>query len=67
MGWLCMVMGHKHAKRVWHDGVDFRARCMRCSAEMLRDDVRGEWRLFDPVRDADPTRTEKPERQSRAG
>ncbi|MBB3911289.1 hypothetical protein GGQ81_001923 [Sphingomonas desiccabilis] len=67
MGWLCKVMGHKHAKRVWHDGIDFRARCVRCGDGMLRDDIRGEWRLFDPVQDADPSRMEKPERQSRTG
>jgi hypothetical protein len=34
---------------------------------MLRDDLRGQWRLFDPTTDADPTRNAKPERHFHAG
>lgn len=67
MDLLCRVIGHKHAKRVWHDGVDFRARCARCGGEMLRDGVHGDWRLFDPASDADPVRIEKPAHRSHVG
>lgn len=65
--WLCKVIGHKHARRVWHDGLDFRARCARCGGDMLRDSVRGNWRLFDPAEDANPARVNRPEHPAHPG
>ena len=53
--WICRVFGHRRdSSRVWNDELDFRSRCRRCGAEMVRD--LHSWREFDPVADADPRR-----------
>jgi hypothetical protein len=56
MGLICSLMGHRPDRsKVWNDGVDFRAPCVRCRAPMLRDrhSLRKNdgWRLFDEVND----------------
>jgi hypothetical protein len=54
---LCQWFGHRvNRRKVWHDGVDFRSRCLRCDQEMLRDTAR--WRLFEPS-DESPHRIER--------
>ena len=36
---VCWVIGHKiNRRRVRYDGLDFRTRCRRCDAPMVRDD-----------------------------
>ena len=43
---LCGVLGHRRKRnKVWHDGVDYRAPCVRCGIPMVRD-MTG-WREFD--------------------
>jgi hypothetical protein len=58
---ICSLMGHRPDRsKVWNDGVDFRAPCVRCRAPMLRDrhSLRKNdgWRLFDEVNDRSEAR-----------
>jgi len=44
---ICKMSGHRvNRRRVWHDGVDFRTTCDRCSTPLIRDEQHG-WRAFD--------------------
>lgn len=52
---LCVLIGHRRAhRRVWNDGVDLRASCVRCGASLIRTADAG-WRAFGPD-DASPER-----------
>lgn len=43
---LCLILGHRRARRrVWNDGVDLRAPCIRCGASLIRRSDAG-WRPF---------------------
>jgi hypothetical protein len=45
-------MGHRRLRtKVWHDGVDYRAPCVRCGTAMVRD-LNGKWRPLDWEKDA---------------
>jgi hypothetical protein len=53
MRFLCMLFGHRRdVHHRWHDGMDWRAPCVRCSAPLIKDVRRQKWRLFDAVRDS---------------
>jgi hypothetical protein len=59
---LCKLRGHKRdSSRVWHDGLDFRSRCKRCSIPMLRD-LHG-WRSYDSADDNEAGRQQRRMRQ----
>lgn len=51
MNLICWARGHRRGSNVWHDTLDFRSQCVRCQLPMIRDDLRGGWRLFDSVSD----------------
>ena len=52
---ICRMVGHRpDRRRVWNDGIDFRAQCVRCGIPMVRD-MQG-WRAFDPERDNEEER-----------
>jgi len=56
---LCATNRHNIDRhRVWHDSVDHRTRCTRCSTELVRD-LDG-WRLYDPPADDQPDRLPHP-------
>ena len=63
-GLLCKATSHSINRRhVWHDGIDYRTRCRRCGAELLRDEAG--WRPYDSERDRNPEREAHPkERQA---
>lgn len=61
---ICLLTGHSvNRHRVWFDGLNFRTRCTRCSACLIREE--DGWRQFDGSRDADKRRDRHP-RDSRA-
>ena len=46
---LCRLFGHdRQLSKVWHDGVDLRAKCKRCAVPMIRDVKLGSWRELSP-------------------
>lgn len=48
---VCMISGHKvNRRRVWHDNVDYRTSCTRCSADLIRG--RAGWRAYEEARDS---------------
>jgi hypothetical protein len=48
---VCSTKGHQiNRHRVWHDSVDYRTRCARCDAELIRA-VEG-WREYDGTEQA---------------
>lgn len=48
---ICRFAKHQiNRKKVWHDGLDYRASCTRCHQPMIRD-AHG-WREFDETLDA---------------
>ncbi|KWV95696.1 hypothetical protein ASS64_00115 [Erythrobacter sp. AP23] len=48
---ICKVGSHNvNRRRVWHDGINFRTKCTRCSAPLIRDHQKG-WRPLDEERD----------------
>jgi hypothetical protein len=52
---LCAILGHRRdRRRVWNDGIDLRAPCMRCGTPLIRSEDKG-WRRFD-AEDANPDR-----------
>lgn len=56
---ICLCIGHTpNRRRVWHDGMDYRAACRRCKTPMIRG--RKVWRKFDPEADADDCRQPHP-------
>jgi len=35
---ICRLRGHRaNRRKAWHDGVDFRSKCIRCDHPMIRD------------------------------
>lgn len=53
----CLFSRHEiNRHRVWHDGIDFRTRCVNCDRQMVRTE-KG-WRAFDPYAHADARRSE---------
>jgi hypothetical protein len=51
---FCRLRGHRRLRtKVWHDGIDYRAPCVRCGTPLIRD-MDGAWRPFDWVKDAPP-------------
>ena len=43
MKFLCSTFGHSRASgRIRHDGMDFRSKCKRCDAPLIRD-IDGKW------------------------
>lgn len=57
------VFGHRlNRNKVWHDGLDYRSRCVRCEAPMIRETRSDRWRVYNPARDDDPGRLKKPGR-----
>lgn len=62
---ICSVASHHVDRhRVWHDGIDYRTRCRRCRAEMLRAEAG--WREFDHEQDRHPERQPHPREQRAA-
>ena len=63
MGLICKLRGHRvDRKHAWHDGMDWRASCRRCSTTMIRNGVTQTWRPFDPDADFSVFREGKPTR-----
>jgi len=67
---FCKLVPHQVDRhRVWHDGLNFRAKCTRCGCLLLRDD--DGWREFDSDTDLQRPRDphpdfEKPEGEPQA-
>ncbi len=58
-GLQCTLTGHKiNRRKVWHDGLDHRASCVRCGTPMLNRNHA--WRQFDTDEDTDMRRKPHP-------
>ena len=56
---ICSLKGHDiNRRKVWNDGLDFRTRCTRCDARLIRLDEG--WVAYVPERDDDPRRNHPP-------
>lgn len=56
---LCKIIRHRPVRRrVWHDSINFRAKCSRCGHSLIKDDLH--WREYDAERDANPMRIPHP-------
>lgn len=50
MSLICGIAGPRlDAKRLWHDGLNWRSICVRCGAPMLREISTREWRMLRPL------------------
>jgi len=56
---ICKIFNHRVLRRrVWNDGLEFRATCSRCGAQLVRDP--SGWREYVPAQDDDPQRLPHP-------
>ena len=60
---LCRLLGHPRPdrRRVWNDGLNYRASCSRCAAPLIKDGRTRRWRPF-VSEDHNHSRSAKPER-----
>jgi len=51
---ICRFIGHRRDRhRIWNDGRNFRASCVRCGVAMIKLGD-GDWKPYDESRDAPP-------------
>lgn len=56
---VCRLWNHKvNRQRVWHDGLNFRTKCVLCRSLLIREHAG--WREFDADRDHNEARQPHP-------